>query len=238
VAFRNRSTGVANSFEWDFGDGSPVSNLPEPTHTYDQPGIYIATLTVRSLAGCGYPLASRPIRVGPSGLEYDFTSEPPYPARFILPDATARFEPDVPEAVSWQWDFGDQQFSNEPAPAHTWRAPGTYTVVLTATDVYGCTHRIAHGPYVVQPPVLDIPNVFTPLTADGVNDTWKPLYNGSDAYRLVIFDRWGNRLFATTDPTEAWNGRSPDGNTLPTGVYFYVIEVGSRRYDGHFTLMD
>lgn len=31
---------------WDFGDGTPTSNLPNPAHTYAAPGTYVATLTV------------------------------------------------------------------------------------------------------------------------------------------------------------------------------------------------
>ena len=38
------SGGVA--YEWDFGDGSPVSTEPNPTHTYAEAKPYTATLTV------------------------------------------------------------------------------------------------------------------------------------------------------------------------------------------------
>lgn len=39
------------SFEWDFGDGSAVSNLSNPTHTYTVDGSYTATLTVTDTSG-------------------------------------------------------------------------------------------------------------------------------------------------------------------------------------------
>lgn len=39
-------TGTIVGWLWDFGDGTPTSNLPNPAHTYATPGTYTATLTV------------------------------------------------------------------------------------------------------------------------------------------------------------------------------------------------
>ena len=38
-------------FEWDFGDGSPISTEPNPTHTYTERGRFTAVLTVIDSAG-------------------------------------------------------------------------------------------------------------------------------------------------------------------------------------------
>ncbi len=40
------SDGTISTYAWDFGDGSAVSNLQNPTHTYNTAGNYTATLTV------------------------------------------------------------------------------------------------------------------------------------------------------------------------------------------------
>jgi PKD repeat protein len=40
------SDGSISTYAWDFGDGSQISNLQNPTHTYTTAGIYMATLTV------------------------------------------------------------------------------------------------------------------------------------------------------------------------------------------------
>ncbi|MBQ3688777.1 MAG: PKD domain-containing protein [Bacteroidales bacterium] len=37
----------AESFEWDFGDGSPKSSLKNPSHTYEKEGKYSVTLRVK-----------------------------------------------------------------------------------------------------------------------------------------------------------------------------------------------
>jgi PKD repeat protein len=42
-------------------------------------------------------------------------------------------------ATGWLWDFGDGGSSAEEAPAHTYAAYGTYTVILAAMNDAGCT---------------------------------------------------------------------------------------------------
>lgn len=41
----------AVSYTWNFGDGSPVSNDPNPTHIYTNPGYYTVCLTVKNDCG-------------------------------------------------------------------------------------------------------------------------------------------------------------------------------------------
>ncbi len=48
--FNNTSTG-ATSYEWDFGDGSPISNAVSPTHTYTSTGSFIVTLSAYGVCG-------------------------------------------------------------------------------------------------------------------------------------------------------------------------------------------
>ena len=48
VVFTNTSTGDSLTYEWDFGDGSPVSTDENPTHEYASAGVYTVTLTATS----------------------------------------------------------------------------------------------------------------------------------------------------------------------------------------------
>ncbi|MCC7298233.1 MAG: gliding motility-associated C-terminal domain-containing protein [Bacteroidia bacterium] len=68
-------------------------------------------------------------------------------------------------------------------------------------------------------------NVFTPNESDGYNDTYKiPLY-GYDEFEIKIFNRWGERLFYSTNPNYEWNGKvMNDGAVLPSGTYFYQVK--------------
>ena len=66
-------------------------------------------------------------------------------------------------------------------------------------------------------------NVFTP-GQDGYNDRYKmPLY-GFELYDLRIFNRWGELLFHSEDPTYEWNGKvNNTGAELPSSTYFYQL---------------
>ncbi|MEH7107972.1 OmpL47-type beta-barrel domain-containing protein [Bacillus sp. JJ1764] len=69
-----------------------------------------------------------------------------------------------PEAtiVSWNWDFGDKNTSTEQSPTHTYGAPGTYKVTLTATDSKGKTGTFSLNQTVFEPAVADF--TFDPVT--------------------------------------------------------------------------
>ena len=51
VNFADESLGPISSWEWDFGDGSQLSYEQNPTHTYQDPGIYTVSLTVTGPQG-------------------------------------------------------------------------------------------------------------------------------------------------------------------------------------------
>ena len=50
-----------------------------------------------------------------------------------------------------------------------------------------------------------MPNAFTP-NGDGINDTFQPKGHGIVKYDLMVFDRWGEKLFHTTDFFKGWDG--------------------------------
>lgn len=71
-----------------------------------------------------------------------------------------------------------------------------------------------------------VPNIFTP---NGTENIFKPivLYPDMDSYTMMIFNRWGEILFTSTDPEQGWTGSDPNGKTAPQGVYSYVIKMNS-----------
>ena len=78
-----------------------------------------------------------------------------------------------------------------------------------------------------------LPKAFTP-NGDGANDTYRPFpgWRFVEKIELRVFNRWGNQVFATTDPEIRWDGRNESGEDLSEGTYFYVCEVYEQRVEG------
>jgi len=74
---------------------------------------------------------------------------------------------------------------------------------------------------------IAVPNVFTP-NGDGMNDYLIPEIECElSDYEMLIFNRWGNRVFHTTDPFVGWSGRNSKQQISP-GVYFYTIRYSPK----------
>ncbi|WP_143307917.1 gliding motility-associated C-terminal domain-containing protein [Chitinophaga vietnamensis] len=67
------------------------------------------------------------------------------------------------------------------------------------------------------------PNAFTP-NGDGRNDIFRPIFRcPMNQYTLSIYNRWGNRLFFTTDPQFAWTG-TYQGRPVDIGTYVWILD--------------
>src|SRR5690606_11638533 len=90
----------------------------------------------------------------------------------------------------------------------------------------------------VEQPDIFIPNAFTPINKDGVNDYFLPSTGeGVRIESMEIFDRWGTRLWhqaniPANQPDTGFDGSS-GGKRLMPGVYVYRISFempdGSRQ---------
>lgn len=69
---------------------------------------------------------------------------------------------------------------------------------------------------------LYIPNAFTP-NGEYVNDVFFPVVFGEITnYKLLIFNRWGEQIFSTTNSYEGWDG-TYQGGECQIDVYVYKI---------------
>lgn len=100
VNFNNTSQGT--TFHWNFGDGSPISNVYNPSHTYTQGGLYTVTLIVGDPASCNlFDTITREIFV--------MDSNPTYlPDIQICPGQNTIIGPSInyPPGTTFQWVQG------------------------------------------------------------------------------------------------------------------------------------
>ena len=92
-----------------------------------------------------------------------------------------------------------------------------------------------------------IPNAFTPDN-DGVNDSFLPLGQGYSAvqYEFLVFNRWGEIVFKTSDPNEPWIGQNNQmggEHFVEDGVYMYSVtalgyhELSAETFRGSITIV-
>lgn len=115
--------------------------------------------------------------------------------------------------------------------------PGWFT--LHSIDSVGCVG--VDSVYIdVFFPVY-VPNSFTPNN-DGRNDAFYVHGERLEGYRLIIYNRWGEQVFFSEDPTEVWDGTSKSGtHYCPDGMYLYTLRYeeagGPLLIQGHTFLL-
>jgi gliding motility-associated-like protein len=135
--FTDNTSGVPIAWEWNFGDGSPVSNLQNPTHTYAATGTYTVQLISFGGAGCSDTITGN-ITVTPiPTADFTFTN-------VCTNDTTFFIDASLGTPDTWSWNFGDGSPANtNQNPFHVYTASGTYNVTLTAGyAASGCTNAI------------------------------------------------------------------------------------------------
>ena len=80
------------------------------------------------------------------------------------------------------------------------------------------------------------PNAFSP-NGDGYNATFEmsnlPAENCRFRFeRITIFNRWGGKVFESTDRNFKW-----DGGEYPASVYYYTVDYKGRQYKGTVSLL-
>ncbi len=101
---------------------------------------------------------------------------------------------------------------------------------VTATSRSGLESAASNQICVDNCPYYRLPNVITPNN-DGKNDTFRPITctQSVTSVQCTIINRYGVKIFETTDPQINWNGTTADGKEAPAGTYYYEAVVSFDR---------
>ncbi|RYM32374.1 hypothetical protein ERX46_13915 [Brumimicrobium glaciale] len=143
-------------------------------------------------------------------------------------------------ATNYEWDFGDESFSNEINPTHEYsvnsiKEKAIFDLELIATSNLGCKDTFNLDLPFFEELVYFIPNTFTP-DGNKFNETFRPIFTtGFDPldYKLEIFNRWGEMIFESNDAYYGWDGSYGSSNVIfaPEGVYVWKISYKILRDD-------
>lgn len=238
---------------WDFGDGSPIETVANPTHTFTAVGNYTVMYVAIDSNTCNI---TDTVYLTVQVLQQEvfsatFSSVPPQPCKdtvYVNINFTGT------GADSLIWNMGDgTTFINDTTISYYYTTPGTYVVSLTAFDNTCNNVGTINQTITVDDPALTgatlIPNIFTPNN-DGENDRFQLLFSAApgvnpaqyyEEYSMEIYNRWGKKIFEST--TDSWDGKI-EGKDANAGVYFYLITYKQICIDdetivakGHVTIL-
>lgn len=127
---------------------------------------------------------------------------------------------------------------NSNASFYTVSTPGTYWVEVS---IAGCvdsdTIHVSIDSCLHE---LNIPNVFSP-DGDGINELFSATVKGIAEVHTVIYNRWGQLIFETNNPSIDWDGLTSSGKPASEGVYFWLMTYTDpdgtiKEINGHLTL--
>ncbi|MCC7007566.1 MAG: PKD domain-containing protein [Acidobacteria bacterium] len=130
-----------SGYDWDWGDGTPHGTGVTATHAFGLPGTFTVVLHVTDDSGQDTAV-SKTIKIETAKPKADFSVSPPTATAGVTAvtfNGSLSTAPAGRTITGYAWDFGDGTTSTAAAPAHTYAAPGTFTVVLTVTDSAGAT---------------------------------------------------------------------------------------------------
>jgi gliding motility-associated-like protein len=171
-----------SSFQWNFGDGSPVitTGLGTLNHTFSAMGTYIIRLMMIDTNFCNYP----------GEVDDTLSVAPLVKAAFLTPangcaPYNAFFQNTSLAGQQFYWSFGDGDSSTLSSPSHLYPNVGTYTITLVAVDSNTCNkadttqttisvHSIPQAAFTVgpQPPQVNKPTIFYNSSTGATNYKW------------------------------------------------------------------
>lgn len=127
---------------WEFSDLTTSAEF-SPQKTFTTPGVYSASLTVTTDAGCDDVYSM-------SFTVYALPA-PAFAATAACQGSAVTFQPSpVTGGTAYSWNYGDGNSASGTTTSHSYAADGTYTVQLTAVSSQGCTNSVSH-PVTVYP---------------------------------------------------------------------------------------
>jgi PKD repeat protein len=201
------NTGDTIAYSWNWGDGSAVSTGASPAaHTYTAAGAYTITLTTTDGWGKAASTTRSVNLVEPAGNtapHAEFTSScVSFTTCQMNSAGTVDNEGD---AIKYAWTFGDTGTSTSANPARTYAGPGTYTVSLTVTDVWGKSTTVSHDVTITEPASNNAPTAviasgtctsFTTCVMSGTGSS-DPDTAAGDGIRNYVWS-WGDGTPDTT----------------------------------------
>jgi gliding motility-associated-like protein len=117
--------------------------------------------------------------------------------------------------------------------------PGHKTYRVTAYKKSdNSIYSVSNYAEVYAPSVVYIPTAFTP-NSDGMNDEFRVKGENLQDFKMLVYDRWGEKIYESENPNEGWDG-TYRGNPVQNDTYVYQVtakNLGTKKMTGAVTLV-
>jgi len=123
-------------------------------------------------------------------------------------------------------DFGDGTTSDQKDVVYNYGKDGVYQIRVVGVKEFCVYDKKISFPFYN----LFVPNVITPTSSPGFNDSFKIKYGDKYisetdlAVSFVVYDRWGTKVFEDKDYKDNWAA-----DNLTAGVYYYDVEIEGEK---------
>lgn len=210
------STNTNVSYFWNGPSSTSIlSGSNTATPIVGETGTYTLVITDNT-TGCS---ATSTVSIAQGTISAAFTADT---LKGIVP-TTINFTDQSTGANTFNWNFGDGNTSTIQNPNNTYNSAGTYEVILIVS-AGPCIDTASVIIVIEDGLTLEIPNVFTP-NGDGKNDIFTIKSTGIKEISLMIFNRWGDKMYEFAGPKAAWYGLTNAGAEVPDGTYFFMVKA-------------
>lgn len=220
VEFEVEGSDIKMKYLWNFGDGS-FSSEPNPTHTYEMPGIYDVTLSLITPAEGAIKTRTieNLITINPQPEAHMSWTFPRIITGNKVPVELVDKTLDANDAT-WIVD-GKILGSSNPVLNN----PGKYQVNLIASNQFGCQDHTSNEVIIGNRNQLNAPARFSP-DGDGRYDSFIPfgLKGMTEKWELVIADDQGIEVYSATSFDSPWTGKLANGELAENAsTYFWTV---------------
>jgi len=202
------------TYSWINFDRTYSSNEQSPFINPTEDEVYI--VSIADFNGC-IKKDTVNIRVIP-GVELDFNLSKTYDC-FNRP--TIQVQNLLPSTEQVFFDFGDGTTSDLEQTEHTYHQDGTYPVKLVGLKETCVYEKVMSIPvYELKVPNVITPDEFSENNKFVIQYGANKLSASSLSARVVIVNRWGKKVFESSNYQDDWDAGNVEG-----GMYFYEIQI-------------
>lgn len=209
VQFNNSSASALTSCIWSI-DGQNVGNgCGAFNYNFQSAGCFTVALASTDGNGCSNSVSITDM------VCVDLFPEPSFQWSPVTPSLNS------PEVVFTNlslgntmnlWDIDGYTSSSTNAEYSVLETASTsFLACLEVSNQYGCADSICSTIFVSREELVFVPNSFSP-NDDGINDVFFPILSGFNLneiqYEFGIYNRYGDRIFYSQDPEQAWIGNA------------------------------